>query len=102
MPLSMRDWRVCLSLPSKHHFELLPACFTVISFLGINVEGFHIIYSPGIEDFPALYCQGELKLNLGTSPWEFGQDSMVIGMGIVDRCGEKCIWRCLRGMYRGN
>ena len=41
-------------LPLTHHLELLPASTAVTSFLSIDVEGFQVIYSPGIEDFPVL------------------------------------------------
>ena len=38
----------------EHHLKLLPACVAVISFISINVKGFQVIYSPGVEDFPIL------------------------------------------------
>ena len=42
----------------RHHFKLLPASVVAISFLGNDVEGFQVIYSPGIEDFPVLQLVG--------------------------------------------
>ena len=42
----------------KHYFQLLPAYFVVISFFGINVKGFQVIYGSGIEDSPVLKLPG--------------------------------------------
>ena len=65
MPLSMRDWKVCQVFALKHHFKLLPASVVVISFLSINVEGFQVIYGPGVEDFPVLQLMGGIKVEFG-------------------------------------
>ena len=50
VPLSMRDWRVCLSLPSNIILSCFQPVWEVISFLSIDVEGFQVVYDPGIEE----------------------------------------------------
>ena len=52
----------------EHHLKVLPASAAVISFLSINVEGFQVIYSPVIEDFPVLLTKGEIKIESGGFP----------------------------------
>ena len=38
----------------ENHLQLLPAHAQVISFISFIVEGFQVVTSPGIEDFPVL------------------------------------------------
>ena len=42
------------SLSIFAHFKLLLAIVPVVNFFSINVEGFQIVDSPGVEDFPVL------------------------------------------------
>ena len=82
---------ILLVLALEHHLKLLPVSVAVISFLGINVEGFQVIYGPGIEDFPVLWMMGGLKLNLGVSQQEFWWNAMLVGKGIVVEYGGSCL-----------
>ena len=52
----------------KHHVELLPAKAAVISPLNINVKGFPVVDSPGIEHFPVLRLMGGIKMEGGSFP----------------------------------
>ena len=48
-------------LPSfvlKHHLELLPASLGVIRLIGVFVEGFQVIQSPGVEGLPVVHLLG--------------------------------------------
>ena len=51
----------------KHYAELLPASVAVVSLLGVDVEGFQEVKSPGIDHFPVLRLMGELKWKEGAS-----------------------------------
>ena len=52
----------------KHHAELLPASAVVISLLGINIEGFQEVNSPGIEQFLVLRLMRGVEIACGSFP----------------------------------
>ena len=39
----------------KHHFELFPNSLGLIRLICVDVEGFHVVKSPHVEDLLVLY-----------------------------------------------
>ena len=42
----------------KHNFELFPTSLDIIGLIGINVGGFQVVKSPGVEGLPVLHLLG--------------------------------------------
>ena len=38
----------------KHHLQLMPAHVPVVSLISVDVKGFQVVMSHGVEDFPVL------------------------------------------------
>ena len=85
----------------KHHHELFPASIVVISFLSVDVEGFQVIYSPGIEDVPVLQLMVGVKVELMGFLAGVWTGCLLVGKGIVVEYQGTClgVW----GLnYKGN
>ena len=52
----------------KHHFKLLQASALVISFIGVDVKGFQVVKSPGVEDPPVLLLIRGIKIEFRNFP----------------------------------
>ena len=52
----------------KHHFELFSAGLGLIGLIGINVEGFQVVRSPGIEGLLVLHLLGQCETELRGFP----------------------------------
>ena len=55
-------------LTLKHHLQLVPASMAAINLINIDVEGFQVVKSPGVEDFPVLQMMEGIEIELSGLP----------------------------------